>query len=149
MSKLGSAAGVLLLAAATQWSVGLISISDRFTERMHGSLQLVQHEIGPRWHLSARRYGRLASGAVGNHPFALSAGIQYQLVAVCDVHCSELTLALFDENGREVDRDVRRHTWLSLQVIPVRSATFQLKVSMAGCRQVPCAYGVGLFSGGR
>ena len=140
MLKPRSVAVVFLLAALTKWTI---------TENMDGPLSVVQREIGVRWHLSARRFGRLSSGAIENHPFALRAGMAYQLVAVCDENCSELSFALFDENGREVDRDVRRHTWPSLQVTPVRSATFELQVSMAGCRQAPCAYAVALFSDGR
>jgi len=54
-------------------------------------------------------------------------------------------LGLFDENGHDVDRGGGFHIRPSLEVTPIRDATFSLQISMVGCRATGCAYGIGVF----
>jgi hypothetical protein len=77
----------------------------------------------------------------------LDAGKAYALVGVCDNDCSNLDLVLYDQDGNVVDKDFRPDVAAVVEVTPSETASYRLRVIMAGCRSQPCYYGVGVFGG--
>jgi hypothetical protein len=76
----------------------------------------------------------------------LDAGRHYALLGVCDEDCTDVDLRLYDENGNEVDSDVEMDDYPVVEVRPLRTARFRVKVVMSTCSTSPCFYGVGVFA---
>lgn len=75
----------------------------------------------------------------------LEAGTSYFIVAQCDIDCSDIDMWIYDENNNLVDEDVLVDDTPIVEVTPVRSARFKIKVGMIDCASEPCYYGVGVF----
>ena len=88
--------------------------------------------------------GTLNSGAKDARPLSLTLGAHYVIVGVCDQDCTGLTLALAGSGGAagSARGSAARPV---LDVTAPATATFQLTVTMTGCRQSPCYWGFQLF----
>jgi hypothetical protein len=75
----------------------------------------------------------------------LDAGRSYALLGVCDEDCSDLDMRLYDADGNEIDSDIETDDYPVVEVRPVRTARFRVKVSMAACSTSPCFYGVAVY----
>jgi hypothetical protein len=75
----------------------------------------------------------------------LRAGVEYQILAVCDVDCSDLDLRIYDEDNKEIDSDIETDDVPIVSITPAHNGKFRLKVIMAKCTTSPCFYGVGVF----
>jgi hypothetical protein len=91
-------------------------------------------------------YDQLRDGHYKTIDFDLRAGTHYYFVGVCDADCADLDLRLTDDQGNEVDVDTDPNDTPVVQVTPLYSARFHLRVIMADCRAEPCWWGVGAYS---
>ncbi|MFC1660149.1 hypothetical protein ACFL3S_01610 [Gemmatimonadota bacterium] len=83
-------------------------------------------------------------------PVTLEAGVEYQIVGVCDDDCSDLDLALFDPWEGEMAADRFADATPILSVSTERPAVFRVGVTMVECQANPCEFQVGFFGkGGR
>ena len=99
------------------------------------------------YELSSEVYqGSLDDDESDNLNVTLRGGVRYAFLGVCDNDCSDVDLRLFDEDGDEVDSDVRTDDWPIVEVTPGHTARYRLKVIMASCSVSPCFYGVGMYS---
>lgn len=87
--------------------------------------------------------GTLAAG--GDEEFELELeGNDYAVMAFCDNGCTDLDLALADEDGDEVESDRADDDYPVLTLASQRG-TFVLSVEMAACSRAECHYGVRVF----
>lgn len=67
------------------------------------------------------------------------AGSQYMVMGVCDNDCLDLDLALY-KDGVELSTDVTDDDWPLLEVNPMGSGSYQIKVTMYQCSTPNCGY---------
>ncbi len=75
----------------------------------------------------------------------LRGGLTYALLGVCDEDCDDIDLAIYDENGDQIDADYKTDDVPLVRVAPWQSGQFRVHVYMASCHTAPCFYGVGVF----
>lgn len=75
----------------------------------------------------------------------LSIGTEYQILGQCDEDCTDLDLILYDAAGNQIDSDLLDDDYPVVSVVPRRSGTYRVRVSMATCSVEPCRYGIGVF----
>lgn len=90
-------------------------------------------------------YDRLRDGHYMTIDVDLDEGTHYAFLGVCDDDCSDLDFRLYDENWKEVAHDTDPDDTPVVQVTPIRSARFHLRVIMASCDADPCWWGVGVY----
>lgn len=56
-----------------------------------------------------------------------------------------MSIILLDENDREISRDTTADDLPIVNVTPMWTGRFKLKVRMYSCRPSPCAYGVSVL----
>jgi hypothetical protein len=81
-------------------------------------------------------------------PLPLRAGVDYQIVGICDDACSNLDLALFNPWGDLVDADDFMDAVPVLSVSTEEDAPFRLSVYMAGCEATSCGFKIVTFGKG-
>jgi hypothetical protein len=89
--------------------------------------------------------GSLAEGRSHSVELELDAGVEYMIVGVCDVDCSDVDLFLRDRSGRVVDSDVEMDDVPVVTVTPQRTGSYILEVRMVACSAAPCRYGLGMY----
>jgi S1-C subfamily serine protease len=72
-------------------------------------------------------------------------GARVAIIGVCDADCSDLDLAIYDESGREVVRDVLADDTPELQFRVTTPGTYRVRVVMAACSREPCAFALQAF----
>ncbi|MHA7819428.1 MAG: toll/interleukin-1 receptor domain-containing protein [Erythrobacter sp.] len=82
--------------------------------------------------------GSLNVGQSQSYSVGLDAGTSYMIVGNCDLDCSDIDMWLYDENGNLIDSDVLDDDVPVLEVTPVRSAEFQMRIEMFTCTVEPC-----------
>lgn len=95
--------------------------------------QSVTFPTGPQSFTGSLNVGQSQSYSVG-----LNAGTSYMIVGECDLDCSDIDMWLYDENGNLIDSDVLDDDVPVLEVTPVRSAEFQMRIEMFTCTVEPC-----------
>lgn len=81
-------------------------------------------------------------------PLPLRAGVNYQIVGICDDACTNLDLALFNPWGELVDADDFMDAVPVLSVLTEEDAPFRLSVYMAGCEAASCGFKILTFGKG-
>jgi hypothetical protein len=89
--------------------------------------------------------GTLEDEAAEDFYIRLRAGSVYALLGVCDEDCDDIDLAIYDENGQEIDSDYQTDDVPLVRVTPWQTGQFRVHVYMASCHTAPCYYGVGVF----
>lgn len=88
----------------------------------------------------------LAPGAPTSVPVTLQAGVNYQVLAVCDANCRDIDLRLLDQNGVQVGIDMEPDDHPVINVQPIETAQFQLQVLMSHCAAQQCFYAAQLYA---
>ena len=76
----------------------------------------------------------------------LDSDYDYIIVGACDNDCSDIDMALYDENDNEIDSDNETDSLPILNVSPAWDGEFSISVSMYECSNAPCAYGILIMS---
>jgi hypothetical protein len=105
-------------------------------------------------HRSALRGYRMDDQFIGtmNHggSYRLNAtaqrGQEIVITGACDQDCSDLDLIIYDDRGRELDRDVLVDDFPVLRLRAPYSGDYEVEVVMYQCSVNPCYFGVGLFT---
>lgn len=84
--------------------------------------------------------GSLNLGQSQSFNVGLNAGTSYMLVAECDMDCSDIDMWIYDENGNLIDEDVLDDDVPVLEVTPIRSAEFSVRIEMFACSVEPCGF---------
>ncbi|WP_299193408.1 toll/interleukin-1 receptor domain-containing protein [uncultured Erythrobacter sp.] len=84
--------------------------------------------------------GALRQGEEQRFAVGLNANTSYRLVAECDMDCSDIDMWLYDENGNMIDEDVLEDDYPILDVTPIRSAEFTVRLQMFACSIEPCGF---------
>lgn len=82
--------------------------------------------------------GSLNQGQSRNYPVGLNANTSYVISAACDMDCTDIDMWLYDENGNPIDEDTLDDDYPVLEVTPIRSAQFQVRIQMFACSVEPC-----------
>ena len=93
----------------------------------------------------SRYNGQLREGQERTVTINLDRGTSYMIIAQCDGDCSDIDLWLYDENGNLIDEDVLVDDTPIVEVTPLRSARFSIRVRMVSCNVEPCYYGIGAY----
>jgi hypothetical protein len=91
------------------------------------------------------RTDSLNEGGEDQYSVQLVAGRSYTLLGVCDGDCTDLDIALYDENNNLIDQDTLTDDRPLVRVTPRRSARFRMAVTMASCSDEPCYYAVAVY----
>lgn len=96
---------------------------------------------------TAKNYilGRMNDDATDSWSFTLTAGTTYKFWGACDGDCSDLDIALLDENNNELESDVLTDDNPIVEYRPKKTGTYRLKVTMAACSTNPCWWGFAIF----
>lgn len=89
--------------------------------------------------------GTLASGDEEEYELDLERGVHYAIIGFCDGGCTDLDLALVDEDGDAVASDYALDDYPVLEFDAAASGTYVLTVDMATCSREQCHYGVRVF----
>lgn len=135
-------------AAAVAMGAAVPSIAQNTHEQLVNSLLDATASLARSagYYSSHSRYnGSLRQGQERRVTLDLDAGTNYMAVAQCDGDCSDIDLWLYDENGNLIDEDVLVDDTPIVEVTPIRSARFTIRVRMVSCSVQPCYYGIGVY----
>ena len=82
--------------------------------------------------------GALNAGQSRSYNVGLNANTSYMIVGQCDTDCSDIDMWLYDENGNMIDSDTLDDDVPVLEVTPIRSAQFSVRIEMFTCTVQPC-----------
>jgi S1-C subfamily serine protease len=68
----------------------------------------------------------------------LEAGVSYRIVASCDADCADVDMEAFDSNGASVAIDIALDDRPILDITPLRTDTFTVRIWWAQCIARPC-----------
>ncbi|POZ50884.1 hypothetical protein [Methylovulum psychrotolerans] len=91
------------------------------------------------------KFDRLDEGDSDSFSFNLRKGNSYKIVSVCDKDCSDLDLALYDENGNKISKDAGIDSMPVVEATPKWTGNFSLKVKMYSCKSNPCYFGISIL----
>jgi hypothetical protein len=86
-----------------------------------------------------------SEGGDSNWSRTLDAGFSYLIVGVCDNDCSDVDLALEDEEGVAVVSDTGSGDMPMIRFTPSATAVYWIDPTMHACSTEPCAYGIAVF----
>jgi len=67
----------------------------------------------------------------------------YVVVSVCDEYCTDIDLALVKGDGETIEAGRKDRSIVT--VTPRTTAPINLRLTMTGCSEEPCYYGLGVF----
>jgi hypothetical protein len=103
--------------------------------------------VGDGWTLDRRiDAAGLGDEETGYMPVRLDNGGEYAIVALCDEHCGDMDLALYDEADALVGEDCAEAGLPIVHVRPEERARYELEVRMFNCAEESCRYSVAVFS---
>ncbi|WP_417913765.1 hypothetical protein [Candidatus Electronema sp. JM] len=91
------------------------------------------------------KFDNMRDGEEDSFSFTLRKGMQYKIVSACDEDCSDLDLAMYDDNDEKVSDDLKDDSLPVVSVTPRRTGKFTLKVKMVSCKSNPCYYGISIL----
>ena len=74
-------------------------------------------------------------------------GARVTIAGVCDIDCTDLDLAVFDGDGRQVVDDIEPDDRPVAQFVVLEPGTFQVRVHMVACKREPCGFAVQAYTG--
>ena len=140
-----SALALLTLLSATT------VFADRYEDQVRTNLQTrydYWHNRGDGWNQlpDLRDITLIGEGHSVSIPYTLIKGETYKMVGVCDNDCSDIDFELRDENGNLIDEDTAKDDIPIVEVTPIRTGKFTLRVSMQSCsNSAGCVYGVDVY----
>jgi len=140
-----SALAVLTLLSATT------VFADKYEDQVRANLQSrydYWHNRGDGWTQlpDLRDIGLVDDGRNMSVTYTLAKGNTYKIVGVCDNDCSDIDFELRDDNGNLIDSDSAKDDIPIVEVTPIRTGKFTLKVFMQSCsNSVGCVYGVDVY----
>jgi hypothetical protein len=140
---------ITVAAAALALFVGAADVAaqDQWTQQVRAQIAAASQAFGSQGFESTHEIvtGSLDVGDSELVELELEEGVEYMIVGVCDVDCSDVDLFLRDRSGRMLDSDIELDDVPIVTVTPARSGTFTLEVRMVTCSAAPCRYGVGAY----
>lgn len=89
--------------------------------------------------------GALNSDQEIRFPVRLLAGMDYQVLGVCDNDCEDMDLIIYDPSGQTVDSDVLTDAVPMLELTASVSGEYRIAALMITCTVEPCGYLVSTF----
>lgn len=128
-------------------SISTTTLGGTFTDQVKRQLEAIkQISANDGWEETHNdKLDKLNNGGNDSFSFTLRKGTKYKIVSVCDNHCKDIDLILYDENNNEVSRDTSTDSLPIIDVNPRWSGKFSLKVKMASCTNNPCYYGISIL----
>jgi hypothetical protein len=94
-----------------------------------------------------RQIGALRSATHAAFEIDLVQGVEYYLLGVCDVDCSDIDLSLAAPgSGQTVAADLEPDDVPIITFTPAVSGRYTLRLDMVSCSGEPCYYGVMAFT---
>jgi hypothetical protein len=90
-------------------------------------------------------FGSLATGTHHDLTADLSANQTYVVRAVCDMHCGDVDLTVFNDQGQIVGQDLATDTYPLVTIKPLRAQTYTIRVLMRTCHTTECRWGLAVF----
>lgn len=144
LRKVVRAGSVLLLVSAVT-AAG--ASQTRWEEQVEDQLDAVLARIGSDFDaVSEILIGELEPGDTDGFEVDLVRGVEYLIVGVCDADCSDIDLAVYDEDDDLVDADTESDDAPVIQFEAYANTTVWVEVSMAGCYADTCAHGVQAYA---
>jgi len=97
--------------------------------------------------ISEIQTGSLPSRQEVTVPVTMITGSEYLIVGFCDESCTDLNLAVLDNQGREVEVDDLPDPQPMILVSPEISGGHRVRLDMVACAAEPCSYAVGILQG--
>ncbi len=135
-----------------RFAVGILGSTDEPGvipgEDMAGRLTLIGSELRSMGftEVGDERRGSLNTDQTINLPLTLQESLEYRVVAVCDIDCWDLDLALLDSTGTEVASDFMDDDLPILSFVADATGEYQVEVIMVACGVEPCAYRFSTFA---
>lgn len=137
----------LVIGMSLSTTTAALSQSSSITQTLNRELAAARAAYVPNGQRAvlSPRTDSLNEGGEDQYSVQLVAGKAYTLVGVCDGDCTDLDIALYDENNNLIDQDALTDDRPIVKVTPRRSARFRMEVSMASCSDEPCFYAVAVY----
>ncbi len=87
----------------------------------------------------------LDNGKYAYYSVDLEAGVEYQIVAVCDEDCGDIDMCIFDGNANELDCDKTDDDIPILIFTATKTGEHSIWVKMYDCTINPCKFGIAIF----
>lgn len=89
----------------------------------------------------------LSNGKIKAYPnITLQGGMDYVLVSTCDKDCSDIDIAIFDENDKEIVEDVESDALPIISFTANRTSQAEIRVRMHKCASSSgCYFGISLL----
>lgn len=117
---------------------------DRYIEQVR-----LQLDPPPRFILGERthdyRFDFLDEGESGWYTLTLRAGWDYELLGACDEDCSDIDLWIYDEYGNLIDSDELLDDYPLVEVSPLRTGEYGVRLKMYTCDVEPCRAGLAVY----
>jgi hypothetical protein len=134
------AAGVLLSASAVEVE------AQSYTQTVWDQLQRAYTRVNQDdYRLRNYILGRLNDSDTDSWSFHLSAGTTYMVIGACDQDCSDIDMAVKDEDGEVVASDYANDDYPVMVFTPTSSGRFTIDTSMYDCGASYCYFGFGIF----
>jgi len=96
---------------------------------------------GPAFTTSGQSFSdAIRQGEERSFNVGLNANTSYRIIAECDADCTDIDMWIYDENGNLIDEDVLEDAIPILDVTPIRSAEFTVRLQMFACSIEPCSF---------
>ena len=76
----------------------------------------------------------------------LRAGQDYRIVGVCESHCADLDMRLYDPNNQLIAQDVAQDRVPVIHVTPTTTGNYTIEALMYRCNAAQCWYAFNVYS---
>lgn len=136
-----------LLVAAVMAAMPGLALADEWAATAEGELQFVELTLAnDGWTLEREIHANgLASGETGYTSLRLAGRSEYAIVALCDRHCGDVDLAVYEDDVLAAE-DCRESGLPLVRVAPETRTAYETEVRMFNCADESCRYSVAVFS---
>lgn len=123
------------------------SLADEWATTAQGELQFVELTLAnDGWTLEREIHADgLASGETGYTALRLDGRHEYAIVALCDQHCGDVDLAVYESDALAAE-DCKESGLPLVRVAPAQRTAYETEVRMFNCAEDSCRYSVAVFS---
>ena len=139
--------GLLLTANSAQAQNNSIAREDTwrnqaiaYLDSQHRYASFSPDQVFEDWTFALR--SRLLGSEKASRVFRLEAGETYRIIGACDADCTDLDMEAFDSTGASVALDRAYDDHPILDISPISTDDFTVKVWWASCAASPCYAGV-------
>ena len=138
---------VVALAIMLMTAGGSALAADRYEREVRIRLDRLYDVLSEQGFTQSHNYmvDKLTPKQSENYFIDLEADVEYAIVSVCDSDCTDIDVAIYDENNNRIDIDDKEDAHPAVGVTPEWTGEFRVVVFLPGCTANRCTVGIGVF----